>query len=43
LPKRYRWFLGFTIPSGGVPLMDRLVLIIRTPDGHKAARVAARL
>jgi hypothetical protein len=43
LPKRYRWFLGFTIPSAGVPLMDRLVLIIRTPDGHKAARVAARL
>src|SRR6266446_168670 len=33
LPKRYRWLLGFTIPSAGVPLMDRLVLIIRTPDG----------
>src|SRR6266436_4828664 len=43
LPKRYRWLLGFTIPSAGVPLMDRLVLIIRTPDGRKAARVAARL
>ncbi len=43
LPKRYRWFLDFTIPSAGVPLTDRLVLIIRTPDGHKAARVAARL
>jgi len=43
LPKRYRWFLNFTIPSAGVPLTDRLVLIIRTPDGSKAARVAARL
>jgi len=43
LPKRYRWFLDFTIPSAGVPLTDRLVLIIRTPDGSKAARVAARL
>jgi len=43
LAKRYRWFLEFTIPSAGVPLMDRLVLIIRTPDGRTAARVAARL
>ncbi len=43
LPKRYRWFVDLAIPSAGVPLADRLVLIIRTPDGHKAARVAARL
>src|SRR5260370_4715232 len=43
LPKRFRWFLDFTIPSASVPLTDRLVLIIRTPDGRKAARVAARL
>jgi hypothetical protein len=43
LAKRYRWFLEFTIPSAGVPLMDRLVLIIRAPDGRTAARVAARL
>lgn len=43
LPKRYRWILQFNIPSAGVPLTDRLVLIIRTPDGHRAARVAARL
>jgi hypothetical protein len=43
LPKRYRWILEFNIPSGGVPLTDRLVLIIRTPDGRRAARVAARL
>jgi hypothetical protein len=43
LPERYRWYLDFTIPSASVPLTDRLVLIIRTPDGRKAARVAARL
>ena len=43
LPKLFRWFLEFTIPSAGVPLTDRLVLIIRTADGRKAARVAARL
>lgn len=43
LPKHYRWFLDYTIPSADVPLTDRLVLIIRTPDGHRAARVAARL
>lgn len=43
LPKRYRWILEFHIPSAGVPLTDRLVLIIRTADGRRAARVAARL
>ena len=43
LPKRFRWFLEFTIPSAGVPLTDRLVLIVRTPDGGTVARVAARL
>jgi hypothetical protein len=43
LPQRFRWFLNFTIPSASVPLTDRLVLIIRTPDGRRAARVAARL
>jgi hypothetical protein len=43
LPKRYRWILEFDIPSAGVPLTDRLVLIIRTADGRRAARVAARL
>jgi hypothetical protein len=43
LPKRYRWILEFNIPSVAVPLTDRLVLIIRTPDGRRAARVAARL
>lgn len=43
LPKRYRWYLKYTVPSAGVPLTDRLVLIVRTPDGRTAARVAARL
>jgi hypothetical protein len=43
LPKRYLWVLEFNIPSSGVPLTDRLVLIIRKPDGSRAARVAARL
>ena len=43
LPKRYRWFLDFTIPSAGVALTDRVVLVIRAADGRTAARVAARL
>jgi hypothetical protein len=43
LPKRFRWFLNYTIPSAGVPLTDRLVLMLRAPDGRTAARVAARL
>ena len=43
LAKRYRWFLDFTISSAGVPLSDRVVLMIRTADGRTAARVAARL
>lgn len=43
LPKRYRWFLDFAIPSAGVPLSDRVVLMIRTADGRTVARVAARL
>ncbi len=43
LPKRFRWYLEYIVPSAGVPLTDRLVLIVRTPDGRTAARVAARL
>ena len=43
LPKRYLWSYELGVPSGGVPLTDSLVLIFRTPDGHIAARVAARL
>ena len=43
LPKRFIWSYEFGIPGAGVPLTDSLVLIFRTPDGHIAARVAARL
>ncbi|MGB8473569.1 MAG: hypothetical protein WCE61_05720 [Candidatus Acidiferrum sp.] len=43
LPRRYLWSYEFEIPSAGVPLTDSLVLIFRTPDGHMAARVSARL
>jgi hypothetical protein len=43
LPKRYLWSYELGVPAGGVPLTDSLVLIFRTPDGHIAARLAARL
>jgi hypothetical protein len=43
LPERFEWFHELAIPGTGVPLTDSLVLIFRTPDGHIAARVAARL
>jgi hypothetical protein len=43
LPKRFEWSWEWEVPSAGVPLTDSLVLIFRTPDGHIAARVAARL
>jgi hypothetical protein len=43
LPERFQWFYQVSVPSGGVPLTDDLVLILRGPDGRIAARVAARL
>jgi hypothetical protein len=43
LPEKLEWAFQWAIPSAGVPLTDSLVLVIRTPDGHIAARVAARL
>jgi hypothetical protein len=43
LPERFEWFYQLVIPSAGVPVSDSLVLIIRTPDGRIAARVAARM
>ena len=43
LPEKFEWAYQYAIPSGGIPLTDSLVLIIRTPDGHIAARVAARM
>jgi len=43
LPERLQWSYEYAIPSAGVPLTDSLVLVLRTPDGHIVARVAARL
>jgi hypothetical protein len=43
LPKRYLWSYDLGIFADGVTLTDSLVLIFRMPDGHIAARVAARL
>ena len=43
LPARYEWSYEFVVPSAGVSLMDSLAFVFRTPDGHIAARVAARL
>ena len=43
LPARYEWSYEFMVPSEGVSLMDSLAFVFRTPDGHIAARVAARL
>lgn len=42
-PRRYEWTLKFTVPAEDVPLTDSLVLMMRTPDHHIAARTAARL
>ena len=43
LPARYEWSYQLVVPSAGVPLMDSLAFVFRTPDGRIAARVAARL
>jgi hypothetical protein len=43
LPERYEWEFEFDLPSAGIPVTDSLVLVLRTPDGHIAARAAARL
>ena len=43
LPERLEWDYALEIQSSGVPLTDSLVMVIRSPDGHVAARVAARL
>jgi len=42
-PERFEWEFEFDVPSVGVPVTDSLVFIFRTPDGHIAARGAARL
>jgi len=43
LPARYEWTFEFVVPSAGVSLTDSLAFVFRTPAGHIAARVAARL
>src|SRR2546423_12618618 len=43
LPERFQGSYEYAIPSAGVPLTDSLVLVLRTPEGHMVARVAARL
>jgi hypothetical protein len=43
LPDKLAWSYEFAVPSAGTPLSDSLVLILRTPDNHIAARVAARM
>ena len=43
LPEKYEWWFEFDLPSAGVPVTDSLVVIMRGPDNHIAARVAARM
>jgi hypothetical protein len=43
VPEKLAWSYEFLVPSAGVPVSDSLVLILRTPDNHIAARVAARM
>ena len=43
LPERFQWSYEYAVPSTGIPLTDSLVLVLRTPDRHIVARVAARL
>jgi hypothetical protein len=43
IPEKLAWSYEFGVPSAGVSLSDSLVLILRTPDNHIAARVAARM
>jgi len=43
LPEKFEWFFEFDVPSAGVPVTDSLVVVLRTPDGHIAARAAARM
>jgi hypothetical protein len=43
LQERLVWSYAFAVNSTGVPLTDSLVLILRSPDGRIAARVAARM
>jgi len=43
LPEKFEWIFEFDVPSAAVPVTDSLVVVMRTPDGHIAARAAARM
>lgn len=43
LPERFQWEFEFDVPAKGVPVTDSLVVVFRLPDGHIAARAAARM
>jgi hypothetical protein len=43
LPEKFEWIFEFDVPSAAVPVTDSLVVVLRTPDGHIAARAAARM
>jgi hypothetical protein len=43
LPEKFEWWFEFEVPSENVPVTDSLVILVRTPDGYIAARVAARM
>ena len=43
VPEKYEWWFEFEVPSENVPVTDSLVILVRTADGHIAARVAARM
>jgi hypothetical protein len=43
LPEKFEWLFEFDVPSAGVPVTDSLIVVLRTPDGHIAARAAARM
>jgi hypothetical protein len=43
LPDKYEWFYVYDVASTGIPVTDSLVVVLRTPAGNIAARVAARM
>jgi hypothetical protein len=43
LKSKFEWFYVYNVVSAGIPVTDSLVVLLRTPDGHIAARVAARM
>jgi hypothetical protein len=43
LKSKFEWFYVYNVASAGIPVTDSLVVLLRTPDGHITARVAARM